>query len=198
MRPKVAIIDNNTLAALGLRNLLQEVMPMMAIDTYTAVEDIEERVGHEHYFHFFVSINVFLLHRSFFLKHQSRTIILSNLAHPIAQIQGFHVLPVDVPEDELVRSLLKMEQAAHHQGRNLPSEVMNELNRGDILSSREIEVLSLVAQGYLNKEIAERLHIGLTTVITHRKNIQMKLGMKSVSSLTVYAVMHGYVDISMI
>ena len=52
-----------------------------------------------------------------------------------------------------------------------------------------------VNQGYINKEIADKLNIGLTTVITHRKNIMDKLGMKSVSALTIYAVMHGYVDI---
>ena len=66
------------------------------------------------------------------------------------------------------------------------------------LSDREIEVLSLVAQGKINKEIAEKLFISTTTVITHRKNIQEKLGIKSVSSLTIYAVMHGYVDINKI
>ena len=47
-------------------------------------------------------------------------------------------------------------------------------------------------------KIADRLHIGLSTVITHRKNIMDKLGMKSVSALTIYAVMHGYVDINKI
>ena len=66
------------------------------------------------------------------------------------------------------------------------------------LSDREIEVLSQVAQGKINKEIADILNIGLTTVITHRKNIQEKLGLKSVSALTIYAVMHGYVDINKI
>ena len=59
-------------------------------------------------------------------------------------------------------------------------------------------MLSLIAQGLINKEIADLLHIGLTTVITHRKNIMEKLGMRSVSALTIYAVMHGYVDINKI
>ena len=72
------------------------------------------------------------------------------------------------------------------------------VTRGKVLSDREIEVLSLVAQGKINKEIADQLCIGLTTVITHRKKIQEKLGLKSVSSLTIYAVMHGFVDINMI
>ena len=52
----------------------------------------------------------------------------------------------------------------------------------------------LVAQGCLNKEIAQRLHIGLTTVISHRRNLTEKLGIRSVSGLTIYAVTMGYVD----
>ena len=74
----------------------------------------------------------------------------------------------------------------------------HKLLKNKILSNREIEVLSLVVQGYINKEIALKLNISLTTVITHRKNIMEKLGMKSVSALTIYAVMHGYVDINKI
>ena len=62
------------------------------------------------------------------------------------------------------------------------------------LSAREIEVLALITKGLINKEIADKLNISLTTVITHRKNIVEKLGIKSVSGLTIYAVMHGYVD----
>ena len=67
-----------------------------------------------------------------------------------------------------------------------------------VLTDREIEVMSLIVQGYINKEIGDQLHIGLATVITHRKNIMEKLGLKSVSALTIYAVMHGYVDINKI
>ena len=56
--------------------------------------------------------------------------------------------------------------------------------------------MSLIVQGFINKEIADKLNIGLSTVVTHRKNIMDKLGFKSVSALTIYAVMHGYVDIN--
>jgi DNA-binding CsgD family transcriptional regulator len=68
----------------------------------------------------------------------------------------------------------------------------------DVLSFREIEVLQLVAQGFLNKEIADKLHIGLTTVISHRKNIVNKLGIKTVPGLTVYAYRQGYLDKSIL
>ena len=57
------------------------------------------------------------------------------------------------------------------------------------------EVLALVARGFLNKEIADQLCISLPTVISHRKNICEKLHLRSVSSLTIYAVTHGIVRI---
>lgn len=72
---------------------------------------------------------------------------------------------------------------------------MAEEQQRPLLSRREVEVMSLIVQGYINKEVADQLHIGLSTVITHRKNIMEKLGLKSVSALTIYAVTHGYVDI---
>ncbi len=56
-------------------------------------------------------------------------------------------------------------------------------------------MLRLVASGLINKEIAARMGISLTTVISHRKNLTEKLGIKSVSGLTVYAVMHGLVEL---
>ena len=65
---------------------------------------------------------------------------------------------------------------------------------GHDLSAREIEVLVLITKGLINKEIADKLNISLTTVISHRKNITEKLGIKSVSGLTIYAVMQGYVE----
>lgn len=64
----------------------------------------------------------------------------------------------------------------------------------ELLSKREQEVLGLVAQGLMNKEIADRLNISLTTVISHRKNLADKLGIHSLAGLTVYAYTHGFLD----
>ena len=47
-----------------------------------------------------------------------------------------------------------------------------------------------MAKGLLNKEIADRLHISIHTVITHRKNISQKTGIKTVAGLTVYALLN--------
>ncbi len=64
---------------------------------------------------------------------------------------------------------------------------------GSPLSPREIQVLRLVAMGHINKEIAAQLGISFNTVLTHRRNITAKLGIKSVSGLGVYALTRGYI-----
>lgn len=53
-----------------------------------------------------------------------------------------------------------------------------------------------VAQGMLNKEIADKFNISVYTVISHRKNITRKTGVKSVAGLTVYALLNGLIDIN--
>jgi DNA-binding CsgD family transcriptional regulator len=58
----------------------------------------------------------------------------------------------------------------------------------DDLSEREIEVLTQMVKGFANKEIADTLNISIHTVISHRKNITEKTGIKSLSGLTIYAI----------
>ncbi|MBR6758343.1 MAG: response regulator transcription factor [Bacteroidaceae bacterium] len=63
------------------------------------------------------------------------------------------------------------------------------------LSDREKEILIAVAKGLTNKNIADQYHISIHTVITHRKNLTRKTGIKSVSGLTVYAILNNLIDI---
>ena len=194
-RPKVAIIDPNTLSALGLKSMLMNVMPIMTVETFGSFAELMANKP-ESFFHYFVAMNVVLENKLFFSEHRRKTIVLTLSRDTASQLSEFHSLCINVPESELVRSLLMLEQHAHGNGKNLPP--MPQVLQQKILSDRELEVLALIVQGYINKEIADKLNIGLTTVITHRKNIMEKLGMKSVSALTIYAVMHGYVDINQI
>ena len=62
------------------------------------------------------------------------------------------------------------------------------------LSKREIDVLVAVAKGMMNKEIADQMNLSIHTVISHRKNITRKTGIKSVSGLTVYALLNNLID----
>ncbi|MCU4158247.1 response regulator transcription factor [Carboxylicivirga sp. A043] len=62
------------------------------------------------------------------------------------------------------------------------------------LSPREKDILKEVALGLTNKEIAEKMYISTHTVISHRKNITRKLGIKTVSGLTVYAILNNIIQ----
>lgn len=63
------------------------------------------------------------------------------------------------------------------------------------LSEREKTIVKYVAQGLTNKEIAEKLFLSTHTVVTHRKNISNKLGIKSASGLTIYAIVNNIISI---
>lgn len=193
--PQLAIVENNTLAAIGLKSILESAMPMIQVKTFCTFGEFSAS-SPELFMHYFVSMHVVLAHRNFFIdeKHRHHTIVLTTSNDPNSQLQDFHCLCVNVPEAMLIKQLLNLQHSGHPHGEHIPN--MPHPNKEKLLSDREIEVLSLVAQGKINKEIADQLCIGLTTVITHRKNIQEKLGLKSVSALTIYAVTHGYVDIN--
>ena len=64
----------------------------------------------------------------------------------------------------------------------------------DPLSDREKEVLVCLSKGLKNNEIADKLNISVHTVITHRKNIVRKTGIKSVAALTVYAILNNLIE----
>lgn len=192
--PIVAIADPNTLAALGLKQLLLGVMPKLMVDTFGSMAELQANHP-EQYIHFFVAMNIVLENRDFFLQNRRKTIVLTPQPAPLtSHLSAFHCICINVPEKQLVRSLLAMLQTGHHGG---DAPVVGRQQQ-KILTDREAEVMTLIVQGLINKEIADRLCIGLSTVVTHRKNIMEKLGVRSVSALTIYAVMNGYVDINKI
>lgn len=66
--------------------------------------------------------------------------------------------------------------------------------KGQVLSSRETEVLRLMALGHTNREIGEQLDLSIRTVETHRSHIQQKLSLTTRAELTRYALDHGLID----
>lgn len=73
--------------------------------------------------------------------------------------------------------------------------VGGEKNGYDRLTSREREILQLVAEGHTNREIADRLVIGVKTVLRHRTNIMEKLGFHNRTELIKYAISKGLIEI---
>lgn len=189
-KPEIAIIDSNTLSGLGLESLLHEIIPMATIRTFATFMELIDDTP-DMYAHYFVSAQIYLEHTQFFLERKKKTIVLAAESHSL-QLVNVAKLNIHLPKEELVKSVLKLHQHAHHTGFP-PEAVPPKKVIEHELSMREIEVLVLITQGLINKEIADKLNISMTTVITHRKNITEKLGIKSVSGLTIYAVMNGYI-----
>ncbi len=197
--PEIAIIDANTLSCIGLRELIERMMPFAVVRTFNSFEQLI-RDTPDMYFHYFISAQTLIEHSSFFVERKEKTIVLTNGTAGMPQSSHFHTLNIYQNEEAMIRALLQLQQRAHAHGRHLPHATA-ETDRpaeqtGDPngLSTREIEVLTLIVKGMTNKEIADRLCIGTTTVISHRKNITEKLHIRSVSGLTIYAVMNGYIE----
>ena len=95
-------------------------------------------------------------------------------------------------EDEVLAPLVRLQTAPRSVALSWEEPEREEL------SGREKEILVSVAQGLLNKEIADKHHISINTVITHRKNITRKTGIKTVAGLTAYAILNNLVDINSI
>ena len=105
--------------------------------------------------------------------------------------------------DELVKAIETIAGGGTHFGPEVAQLALSHLvdSHGNTagtprLSSREKEILTLVAEGLYNKEIAARLNIGTRTVETHRERLMRKLNIRSTAGLTTFAVANGYVVVS--
>ena len=191
-QPEIAIVEANTLTSLGLKTILERMIPMAVIRTFHSFGELTDDTP-DMYAHYFISAQIYVEHNAFFLPRKRKTIVLAGDSHQF-QLSGVPILNIYQAEEQLVNDILKLHQHAHHDGYPVKDMPPTPPTTGHELSAREIEVLVLITKGLINKEIADKLNIGLTTVITHRKNITEKLGIKSVSGLTIYAVMNGYVE----
>jgi DNA-binding NarL/FixJ family response regulator len=78
----------------------------------------------------------------------------------------------------------------------LDSQDHSQNERANIkLSPRETTIVRMVSMGLTNRQIAEKLFLSTHTVMTHRKNISSKLGIKSVSGLTIYAIVNNIITL---
>ena len=198
MRPpfEIAILCPNALMAIGLKSIIEKIIPHLRVRTFDRFESLLES-GPERYAHYFVSSRMAIEQSGFFLTHKAKSILLID-GTPHASFGGFASLNTLQDEEGLIRDLMQLHGHAHQGGHpRIESEHASALS-GAVhhtpLSEREVEVLRLLTRGMINKQIADELEISLTTVITHRRNISRKLGTRSLSALTIYAVAHGLID----
>lgn len=140
------------------------------------------------------------------LLHDLKNIIIKHISGNYNQNLAYAVIfSISALEKELHVHNRLLEKVLRPKLKELDSGYIEDLSNGLIddykqresnkeLTKREVEVLKLIVQGHLNKEIAEKLNISVNTVLSHRKNIIAKTGIKTVSGLTFYSISRGYVS----
>lgn len=186
---KIAVIDNNVLAAMGLQRILTDIIPVADVQVFISFDELR-KADEGDFVHYFVSSRVFFEYASFFRSEGRRPIVLVGGE---MQVAGVPAINVCQPERGLVKSILAIHSMAHG-GSGVPKQPMPGIAAPD-LSPREVEVVALLAKGCINKEVADRLGISVTTAITHRRNIMEKLHARSLADVIIYAVMNGIIEV---
>ena len=178
---RIAIVTPYTLLNLGLKHLLQkyfEVTPSLYSDIGKLLADSPEQFDA-----YILFADTLVAYSDFFLPRKSKTMLLTPSRDKMPETVPAS-LGIYQPEEEILDTLERFIELLGKQAETLPHD----------LSPRETEVLKLVARGLMNKEIADRLNISINTVLSHRKNLTAKLGIKTVSGLSFYAMMNGYIS----
>lgn len=187
-RYRVAIVETSSIIVEGLRSILRSVAEFdvvfvaddwrMMVERVSVVEPDVIIVGSQ------VECGVGL-RTSSYEWHDVALVALQTTVRGDEWLRQF---------DGVINIYDGQHQIIQHLRRAVEQGQTNPYNDSHELSEREQTVLVLVAKGLTNKEIADRLNISVHTVISHRKNITHKTGIKSVAGLTVYAMLHNLLD----
>ena len=133
----------------------------------------------------------------------SRSSVRSHISeYSDAAVVGLQTIPMDDEQKKQYDALIGLNDdpvlIVRKLRESLDSRQDNPETEEYDLSAREKEILVCVARGMLNKEIADACNLSIHTVITHRKNITRKTGIKTVAGLTVYALLNNLIDSSSI
>lgn len=183
---QIAIILPDTLQSIGLQSLLTDYFSPVEVCYFSTFEAFATTGTNDTFDYYFTSPDIMVLNADFFLPRRSKTTVLVDRGEGMAGISTTSHLTIKAPQEIIIEQL---QQLFTGDG---SSYLMGENNKD--LSSRETDVLQLIVKGITNKEIADKLNISLNTVLTHRKNITAKLGIKTVSGLTFYAIMNGIIS----
>jgi DNA-binding NarL/FixJ family response regulator len=175
---QIAIILPDTLQSAGLQSLLIDYFHPVEIAGFSSFECMA-LANNDSYDYYFTLPEIFVLNADFFFPRKAKTVLLISRDTIFATGNNLNILAT---QEEIIQNLQQL----------FASEKNNPANeKSKELSSRETDVLKCIVQGLTNKDIADTLNISLNTVLSHRKNITSKLGIKTVSGLTFYAIMNG-------
>jgi len=188
---KIAIIANAVLLRKGLKSLLSSYLDSMLLEEFRSVSDFLSNYTSNQFAVIFLEKKLYkeISSDEQILKQLSDLILIGIFPQADKEpIPSYFQdsITCSINDEEMV---LKLDQWKSDW---LDERLLENSDRE--LSRREVNVLKQVALGKTNKEIADELFLSPHTVITHRKNITRKLGIYTVSGLTVYALINNLIN----
>jgi len=186
---RILLAEPSYLVRKGLSSILNELKTITKIDEIAGHEELKDAL--ESLFPNLILINTTISSLpeidKILKKHSSDLNIISIYNAPLPDDGNESSLSLFDSKPMLLSKL-------RNQIKRVQKTVLKQENSED-LSEREKDVLQKIALGKINKEIASELFISTHTVISHRKNITRKLGIKTVSGLTVYAILNQLIKL---
>ncbi|OCS91088.1 DNA-binding response regulator [Caryophanon latum] len=160
--------------------ILMDISIPGGLDGFTAAKEIKEKLPH---------INIIFLTMHNEIAYIERAIELQADGYILKNSQG----------GVMYEAIYKVYHNERYFDVGLPDEQLDKLfkqkkKKGDVLSTREQEVLRLTILGYTNVQIADKLFISAKTVENHKANIMHKLELTSKAELIQYGITNGYID----
>lgn len=191
---KIIIIEPSPVVQQGLKMLLESNSDFQVIQTFSDYHVFGEKRIDEAFHIVLINPAMINYHKQFiaknlFLAYPDILVVAIVYNYVDAETLSSFDGVLDIYDDgtQLVKKLTKFVEISQNQ------ETKANIDNID-LSDREKEILISVAIGLTNKEIAEKHHISIHTVISHRKNISRKVGIKTVSGLTIYAIFNNLIS----
>lgn len=184
---KILLADPSYIVRKGFSTLLRHFNEIETIVTVATEDECREKIQ-------LMEPHLVLINTAFF-GDEGMNDFKQSLPSYAQMIYLFNsVLPEEAPSNQL--SIFESKAALIDKIHQVIQKLNTTLNEPDSeeLSPREKLILKHVALGQTNKEIADALFISSHTVISHRKNITRKLGIKTVSGLTVYAILNNLIQ----
>lgn len=189
-KPNILIVEPSDIIRAGIEALLPEGQFSLLAPLRDYPSDLPQRLAR-------LQPDLLLLNPTLIPSPARMQLAALTQARPSMSVVALVYQYVEPQLLEAFRSVLDIREQGSHVAQRLRECCQSDretVEESYELSDRETEVLLLVAQGCSSKEIADRLHISIHTVNTHRKNITHKTGIKSVAGLAVYAMLHNLIN----
>ncbi len=211
---RVLLADDHKIFREGVRSILEKEKDMVVVDEAANGLEVIEKMDR-------LEVDVLVLDIDIGKPNGIEITELVSQKHPgtkvlILSMMGLHDFVIQALEkgaigfllkntgkDEVLTAIRSVSKGDSYFSREVSAILIEQLHKpassrkksAEIpISSREIEVLKLIAQEFSNSEIADKLFISIRTVDTHRRNLLEKLGVKNTAGLVKFAIQKGFLD----